>query len=390
MNTTKLHIIIVVGILLALVAYHFIYRTVPVSCIPPASTDTLLSVEINGIEDCRIPVSSTFDMSWKTDNSVPLQDKQYNFVIFTLPNTVRFNGSGFLMLPPEVKLPFGFKFAPDKMRVLFPLYLLDDNTQSQFQIKPLVAGKFTLKWAYVIVNEDGKITFSSSQTNKQSQSSTFDVVDEKPVLVVQDRVGMEKPEKTYISPSKEYELRVFKDQFQVLYAETGELVLERTGKNPNFSPGSRFIGYFSVKQKSIFTDSIKIIDLLDKKNIFERESFQVVAWGKNDSFLIIGIYEYGWLTVVLPWLEENNYLEGMNQGCHACDAWQTTHLAIDIENSLVRFRNAYDCDYLQNLLNKKDYWMGCHLKESKYQQLLQSHGFPILKKQPKALTYYTL
>ena len=136
----------------------------PSRCLPLGSNETLLSVEINGIENCSIPVSSTFDISWKTDNSVSLQDKQYNFVVFTMPNTVRFNGSGFLMLPPEVKLPFGFKFAPDQMRVLFPLYLPQSKkNQSTFQIKPLLAGNFTLKWDYVVVNEDGKITFSSSQ-----------------------------------------------------------------------------------------------------------------------------------------------------------------------------------------------------------------------------------
>jgi len=403
MNTIKLQTIIIVGMLLVLVACNNTTISpseppeisasvrsvgdniteiddeniaVSVSCLPLGSTETLLSVEINGIENCSIPVSSTFDISWKTDNSVSLQDKQYNFIVFTMPNTVRFNGSGFLMLPPEVKLPFGFRFAPDKMRVLFPLYLpQSQKTQGTFQIKPLLAGNFTLKWDYVVVNEAGKITFSSSQTNKQSQSTTFDVVDEKPV--VQERVGMEKPEKTYISPSKEYELRVFKGRFQVLYADTGELLLERAGANPNFSPGSRFIGY-STRLNS--AEDIDIIDLLANKIISQEETFEVVAWGKNDSFLIIGFSAYGKMKIILPFLETNNVLiTGLNG--YAANAWEHSEFAIDLENALFRFRGSVNNNELYNLIwSSKE---SLKIEDKHYHQTISSLGFPISRLPPK-------
>ncbi|MEK8019178.1 MAG: hypothetical protein VSS75_020090 [Candidatus Parabeggiatoa sp.] len=376
MNTTKLHtIIIVVGILLVLVAYHFIYRVVPASCLPPASTDTLLSIDINGIENCNIPVSSTFDISWKTDNSVPLQDKQYNFVVFTLPNTVRFNGSGFLMLPPEVKLPFGFKFAPEQMRVLFPLYLLDDKTQGTFQVKPLVAGDFTLKWAYVVVNENGEIVFSSSDRKADKQLITFEVQDKNPILVVQDKVGMKKPEKVLQSHSGEYELRVFKDRFQVLYANTGELVLERAGTNPNFSPGSRFLGYFTSEKGG--SPSIEIVDLLTQKVIGKDNGIQLVAWGKKDSFLIIGLPLYGGTRLILPFLEKNNHFSA-GANFRTATSFYDTKFAIDLENALFHDENDEndrDKDSSFSLIRQstcKCTWID---NIDDYVSLLQSSGF---------------
>ena len=396
MNTIKLHTITMTCLLLISLAWvNNIFAATCQVVTPPTytPTDNLLSVDIQGIKDGIIPVGSTFDVTWKSDGSIQSRKKIYEFIVFTMPHTVRFNGSGFLMLPPEVKLPFGFKFASDQMRVLFPLYLpqrkirflprlLPQSKKNQgtfqkgtFQIRPLVAGEFTLQWAYMVVNECGDIVFSSQA---KSQLMTFEVQAQKPVIVVQDRVGMEEPEGVFLSPSKEYKLRVFKNRFQVLYADTGELVLERAGTKPNFSPGSRFLGYFTDTVYS----PVEIIDLFNQKIILKLSRIDVIAWGKNDSFLIIGSGSWGIIKVILPLLEKNNVFIS-DSSCHVCGAWETSQLAIDLENFLIRFRlyngeNAFSSLISENKENIRE-----SVTDDNYTQSLQSLGFPISRNFPK-------
>jgi hypothetical protein len=353
-------------------------RTPSVPCRPLTFTDAHWSVDIQGMNNCSTSVNSTFDVNWQIQQKGPLQPKQYDFIAFSMPHTVRFNGTGFLMLPPQVKLPFGFQFADDQMRVLFPLYLpQSQTTQGTFQIRPLVAGEFTLNWAYLVVNEKGDIVFSSKNTDT---AMTFEIQERKnPKLVVQDRVGIEKPEKVLLSPSREYEVHVFEDRFQVLYANTKELLFERAGKEPNFSPGSRFLGY----EPSV--GSIEILDLLNENIITQHQSFQVIAWSKNDSFLIIGFSSWGDIEMILPFLEENNSIVG-ERGCHACDAWETSQLAIDLKNGLVSFRteSTKHWNTVHSLLkDNKNSLTERWIEDHQYSRILKVLGFPIPRHFPK-------
>lgn len=373
-------------------------RTPSVPCRPLTFTDKHLSVEIQGMENCSTSVNSTFDVNWHIQQKVPLQQKQYDFIAFSMPHTVRFNGTGFLMLPPKVKLPFGFQFADDQMRVLFPLYLpQSQKIQGNFQIRPLVAGEFTLNWAYLVVNEKGDIVFSSKNTDT---SMIFEIQERKnPKLVVQDRVGMEKPEKVLLSPSRDYEVRVFKERFQVLYAETGELLFERAGIEPNFSPGSRFIGYLTGTDEEGGPDApLEIIDLLDKKVILKelRRTFHVAAWGQNDSFLILGFGLRGALTLMLPLLETNNSFF-TEEGIRPENAWEALGFAIDLENALFRLKivpmNKYNILYsliwnsdeafLDQEFGKRHPLTKNAIENRHYSNTLKSMGFPVTRLPPK-------
>ncbi len=351
-------------------------RMPSVPCRPLIFKDKHLSVNIQGIDNCSLPVSSTFDVNWKINQKVSLKNKQYDFIVFSMPHTVRFNGTSFLMLPPEVKLPFGFKFAEDKMRVLFPLYLPQiQKNQGTFQIRPLIAGEFKLDWAYLVVSEKGDIVFSSKSSDT---SVTFEMQERKnPRLVVQDRVGVEQPDKVLLSPSRDYEVRVFKERFQVLYAKSGELLFERAGIEPNFSPGSRFLGYLTGTNEEGNPEApLKIIDLLDQKLIINepRKVFNVAAWGKNDSFLMIGFEIWGYLNIILPWLETNNIFI-IDGAAHAYSAWKGTQFNIELENSLLHCSSIYSDDSYHLSLIGNEFFL--NKNNIKYEE------FPILISTPK-------
>jgi hypothetical protein len=82
----------------------------------------------------------------------------------------------------------------------------------------------------------------------------------KPEILVRDAfapnlatsgAAFERPKKIIVANSGEFSLQFFSRFYRVYDAATGELVLERTGINPNFSPSSRFICAFADGRLSI-------------------------------------------------------------------------------------------------------------------------------------------
>ena len=64
--------------------------------------------------------------------------------------------------------------------------------------------------------------------------------------MVRDQFATETPKRVIHSNSGEFSLQVFESFYRVLDAKTGELLQERTGWDPNFSPTSRFLGAYSA------------------------------------------------------------------------------------------------------------------------------------------------
>ena len=317
-----------------------------VNTLPTAFANASFSIEIPGIRNGIVPVNDYLDVSWKAKgNLVSPGDETYEFIVFSMPNTVRFKGTGFLMLPPETTLPFGFKLNDDRLRVLFPLYLLKDATQGAFQVRPLLAGDFTLQWEYVTVKKNGQIEQRSSQAAQEPQTVTFEVRDMRPQIIVQDKVGIETPEQVIVSPSGEYEARVFKERFQLLYAKTGDMIFERNGQNPTFSPESRFLCYNTL------SGLFQTIDLLSQELVLNDSTEEliwtagneVLSWQKNDTFLITNRYspleENNTLTMILPFLDDNNTID--YELCLRCSVWKDAEFTIDVENALLRAKSLF-------------------------------------------------
>jgi len=295
--------------------------------------NSVFSVEIENLENGIVNVGDSFKVSWSRQYRLILDSHDdCDFVVFSMPNTVRLKNGNFLTFPPQVNLPFGFQYAPDSLRVVFPINRLNNRIQNSFDIIPLVSGWFTLTWDFVIVTKSGKMySKSSDKSPEEKLQLSFKVQDLKPQIKIQDSVKREKPLQTILSPSGEYKILEFKNRFQVLYARNEELILEKSGKLPRFSPGSRFIAFFYNER------NFQVVDLLNQKIVPGIPNKQgIIAWGKNDSVLIIGFGSFGEINVIFPLIDNNNIIKSGIIGCHACNSW-FSKFYIDMENSLVHF-----------------------------------------------------
>ena len=72
------------------------------------------------------------------------------------------------------------------------------------------------------------------------------VIPGNPAIVVRDHLSTDTPIEVVRSNSGEFELQVFDGFYRVLDAKSGELLHERAGLDPNFSPTSRFLGAYSA------------------------------------------------------------------------------------------------------------------------------------------------
>jgi len=325
-------------------------------------------------------VGSTIDINWSSKNNLNLPKNQYNLIVFSMPNNIRLKGSGFLIFPPGENLPFGSNYDHDLLRIVYPLYLIDnEHIERIFGIKFLAAGSFKIKWNYLITNDCGDILFSLSE-NINHKEKTIEIYDRKPIIILQDKLGMGKPNKVLLSHSREYKMCVFNNRFHVINAITDDFLFEKTGRSPNFSPTSRYISYSPTKpdgSKALFS-SIEVIDLLDQKVIYSSDVFQVVAWANNDSFLVVGNWSWGYIEVVFPLFDENISLKEWFGG-RGSSAWEDTQIAIDVENALCRLRN--ETNLLYNLLKIEQ--KPIEVKDENYSQILKSLNVPVNRNPPK-------
>ena len=132
----------------------------------------------------------------------------------------------------------------------------------------------------------------------------------KPEILVRDAfapnlatsgAAFERPKKSIVSNSGEFSLQVFSRFYRVYDTSSGELVLERTGRNPNFSPSSRFLGAFADGP------GFEIVDLYSGTVIFTSAALNkssnyegtahVAAWSRNDAFVTLSFWGYGGIHV---------------------------------------------------------------------------------------------
>lgn len=336
----------------------------------------ILEVNIQDVKNSRVNVNSEFSVSWALNKFSNEAKELYEFVIFSMPNSVRLKGEGFLILTPGNKLPFDLEIDMDKLRVVFPLYLPDVKKRSgKVNIRPLLAGSFKLKGTYIGLDKDGKdVVVSSREDDYSGQFINLDIQDNEPEIVVQDLYTTEKPKEIRLSHSLEYELRIFENKFSVYNTKTGEKRFERGGTSPNFSPSSRFLSYCP---RLVPFPSICIVDMLSSENIYELVKYEVAAWGMNDSILIISNLEWGMVSIVIPLLDTKRYFS--IQGCHACSGWWDTQFAVDMENALVRICSTGHCIIKSLLIEKPEK----KINEDRYTESLMNQGYPVSRTKPK-------
>lgn len=240
-------------------------------------------------------------LRWSVASPINTACKTPLYLVLSMPDRVRFSGDGFFALMPSTMGPFKIAHQSDKVRVFVPLHIGEIARTGTLGLSIYQGGEFKIDWDLI---EIPSFTASPTALNDFAPEQalvvrppdsplTLNVLPGRPRIVVQDRFTIEKPIRSVYSSNGDYELQVFAGFYRVLDGRSNELIVERDGREPNFSATARFVHALLEND----TD-IEVIDLYSRATIFggtrersERSSsvggVGAVAWGRGDSFTLL-------------------------------------------------------------------------------------------------------
>ena len=268
------------------------------------------------------------------------------FLVLATSARVRFSGSGFLAMSPDTNGPYGIEEAKAQTRIFIPLHAGSSVASGQFEIKFYSVGQQSIDWFVITVPSNGERGTPSVLTRATSALAIV-VESGRPIIVVRDSLnptiatsaaGVERPSETLYSNSGEFELQVFEKFYRVRDAHSGELVLERAGIQPNFSPSSRFIGAFAEGEGfevlDLFADAVVVSSAqLNRSGGYEGTA-HVAAWARGDSVLALSFW--GWGGVYAQQALVDGPGVGANASCHACQGIGV-NLSVSLDTGFVNW-----------------------------------------------------
>ncbi len=296
----------------------------------------------------QVRTGDLIPVEWKVNSKIDLSCRTPLYLMLSTPMRTRFEGKHFYALPPSAPAPFGIKKNLNHTRVLIPLHLGPEMMNGTFSVKVYETGPFLMDWAVLevpklIANPTTAKDFTKGEeraTETKSIGGEISVIGGNPHIVVRDHFAIAAPKKIIQSNSGEFELQVFSDFYRVLDRKTRELVMERGGQGPNFSPSSRFIGAFADGP------GFEILDLYSGEVVTSRGalntdsgfrgSVHLAAWSPGDTFVSLSFW--GWAGIEL----RQSLIDGPQHsfpdtGCHGCQGFGSA-LRIDLEAGYVSYR----------------------------------------------------
>ncbi|MCC6887171.1 MAG: tetratricopeptide repeat protein [Hyphomicrobiales bacterium] len=242
-----------------------------------------LTVSIDpGVARVGEPVTVTWSLGdGRRDHARPA------YVMIVLPEEVRFEGDGFFALTPAAQGPFGIAFGAGRMRAIVPLHTRFANRAGRMQVLPYRAGPLAIEWAVVGVDGCGEWTVGAGRSDPIAIGAGA------PRLVLHDEFGNRQVRSATRSLDGRYRALSFGDLIQVVEEATGEVVLQREGRAPVFSPTGRF-----VTVEAPAAESIDVFDLTARRAIGRFASVSTLFWSHGDSFLFVGGQRDAWLQIV--------------------------------------------------------------------------------------------
>jgi len=266
--------------------YIFIFQSVDAKEIKKNTYNQKINVIFDN-NNKKINIGTSVTVNWDiNDRIIKANEDNLEFVVFSMPYTVRLKGDYFLPIPPKQNLPFGIKYDTYMFRVVFPLYLIK-QTRGSFIFTPWKAGDFHISWAYFSIKKNTtEITKDSNIVEQLSQNQLYEIIDTKPKIIVQEHIPSMKPKKTIVSLSEKYTIKIYDTWFEVLDTKSENLIFKKSGRNPNFSDSSRFLCYIYGDK---LAPTIKLIDMISQTLILSDSGFtsssECLGWGKNDWIL---------------------------------------------------------------------------------------------------------
>lgn len=281
-------------------------------------------------------------VEWNASASINPDCRTPLFLVLSTPKRTRFEGERFLALPPNAEGPYGISYQLTRTRIFVPLHLGPQEYKGTVAIKVYEAGPLTLDWALLempayVAHPKSRADLAVGHeiaTGATEIGQEVTIVGGNPAIVVRDRFTAETPKKIVRSNSGEFELQVFDNFYRVIDLKTEELILERAGVAPNFSPSSRYMGAFGDGP------GLEIIDLYAGQvvtsgaTLSETRGFlgnaHLAAWSANDAILGLSVHGYGGIEVQQA-LVDGSQRSFPSASCHAC-AGIYTPLIVDLES----------------------------------------------------------
>jgi hypothetical protein len=271
------------------------------------------------------------------------------YLVFSLPERVRFRGTKFLALPPGPDGPFGIRYQSRRARALVPLHPGSATWGGEIDLHILQAGELTLDWALVEVPMERPAAGDRPRVARgqwvivpgSDASRAFHVRLGPPSVVIQDHFASDRPAETVHSRSGELVLEVYPGRYRVLERRTGNLVVEGDGVRPNFSPTSRFLGAYRDGYSKL-----DIVDLYSGERVATVSGGETgadyadvlgeVAWGPGDAFVAASLAGWGGVAVCQTLVDGWTYTAAGPEGgfaSHPEGGWYATRVRVDLDGA---------------------------------------------------------
>lgn len=206
-------------------------------------------------------------------------------VVVSLPESVRIAGTGFLIVPPGARMPYGVQFEPDRLKVVFPLHLAESPNSGQLSARAFVAGAVEVRVTILSIPNDGVMEFSRSLAQK-----SIEIIDDRPEIIVQDMVTPVAPQSVWRSPEngngeRSYKLHIYNGYFEIFNNRSGGKVARLSGSKPTFLPNGRFVFYDTGSGLALY-------DLIARERVLvrvgrDKSHFSLSAFSTKSEFIFV-------------------------------------------------------------------------------------------------------
>jgi hypothetical protein len=309
----------------------------------------------------RLEANRSFQFQWSITCPLPLDTP--SFIVVSIAADIRVelplpsssltaypyrpDAPGYIALPPVARGPFDLKYGAGHSRLIVPLHQFGSKSHGSAAVRLFEAGETDVKVALVSIHHGVESVIG------EPIKRTLTVHPADPEVVILDPPDSIEPNDVIISNSARYRLNVLDGRYQVFDIPTGEKILDRAGREPTFSPTSRF----AVARVGGYVDEdLEVVDLVSREVIARPFGFYI-GFAEGDAYLIAGQASWGSLQVrptllsrpTLSWSgagggagPTHDGLDLIGSGdCHACPSWNgNNHLTIDLDAGTIIFKGA--------------------------------------------------
>jgi hypothetical protein len=322
-----------------------ITQTVPTSALLNVPLPTLPEKGLTG---------QAMALAWDFTN-LPVDFDGY--LVVGTPDDIRFEGDGFVALPANARAPRSLQSFSKRTRLIVPLSSNLSNRKGSAGLILFESGTKDVNWEIV---QTARI--SGENCREQSVASGLlrtEIAFGAPQLLAQDRFSNGQPRRAAKSNNGRYVLFDFSDRYEVLDANSGDLLIDRAGTGSTLSPSGRYVTSFDGAGR------LEITDIVAKETIFKMDSVErmmyggpeLVGWLNGDSLLLISYNRQGGTNVVLPLINGRKISSGSISCNSNCSGLHMSSLGLDLDQlayAIADSTDLADAPHLHSLVEVAD------------------------------------